>query len=102
MISHFTKRKMVIQSFLLIKDFFKQIVEKDLYKEIHFHVCAIKDESNTKYKWYFYNPSSILPSKSDGRIKKKSKSLKRRKSKSLKKRKSKSLKKRKSKSLKRI
>jgi hypothetical protein len=82
------------------KDFFKQKVTTDLYKEIHFHVCAIKEnESDTKYKWYFYNPS--LPPRSDGRIKNKSKSLKRRKSKSLKRRKSKSLKRRKSKSLKR-
>jgi len=58
------------------------------------------DNKHKEYKWYFYKPSTT--SKSDGRVKKKSKSLKRRKSKSLKRRKSKSLKRMKSKSLKRM
>jgi hypothetical protein len=56
------------------KEFFKQQVITDLYDEIHFNVCAIKEnEGDTKYKWYYYNPSLLLSS--DG--KKKTNSIKR-------------------------
>ena len=41
------------------KDFYKQAVETETYKDIRFNVCAIYDEKKTKFKWKYFNPKLI-------------------------------------------